>query len=272
MEHTTVRTVRADDGTRIAYRDEGAGEPVLLIPGLGYASWSWSPQLDRLGTGARVLAMDNRGTGESDAPPGPYTIGQMAEDALAVIRATGAPAHVVGSSMGGYIALTLALRHPGVVKSLTLIATTDGGPGCTPVPDSTLRVWTTSTALSPAEYARETMPVSFAPGWTVEHADEFEKLLEMRLRYPTSHRAWSAQFGACAEFLEGGAPDGDVDVPVLIVHGTADRVVPFDNVAHLARRLPGASQLVLPGAGHLCWLEEAGRVNHAIEAHMAAAG
>lgn len=268
VDQTTAGAVRADDGTRLAYREKGTGEPILFVPGLGYASWSWEPQLEQLGDRARVIAMDNRGTGTSDAPPGPYTIETMAEDALAVSRVVSGPVHVVGASMGGYIALTLALRHPDVVTSLTLISTTSGGPGCTPVPDATLEAWATSDRVSPQEYARATMPLSFAPGWTTRHPAEFERLLRMRLEHPTSSRAWAAQFAAAAAYLEAGAPEGEVDVPVLIVHGTEDRVVPYANMAHLARRLPSATRLTLPGAGHLCWIEEADRVNQAIEAHV----
>ncbi len=271
MDHSVGRTVRTEDGTTIAYRDEGTGEPILLIPGLGYASWSWAPQREWLGRRARVLAMDNRGTGESDSPRGPYTIRQLAEDAWTVGRVAGGPVHVVGASMGGYVALTLALRHPGAVASLTLIASTSGGPGCTPVPEETLRAWGRSEELTPEEYARATMPLSFAPGWTTEHPAQFEQLLRMRLDHPTSTASWRAQFAACATYLETGAPYGTVAAPVLVVHGTADRVVPYANMAHLARRLPAAELLTLRGAGHLCWLERPDRVNRAIAAHLGAA-
>ena len=130
----------AADGTYLFVRDEGAGEPVLFIPGLGYASWCWSKQMQLLSGAARVLAMDNRGAGRSVKPPGPYSIDPMAEDAFAVLTQRGAaPAHVIGASMGGYIAMTLAKHHPEAVRSLVLIATTIGGQGSRPVPVETLR-------------------------------------------------------------------------------------------------------------------------------------
>ncbi len=126
----TVAT--AADGTRLSVIDRGSGEPFLLIPGLGYAAWSFTRQLEPLASAARVLAMDNRGTGHSDKPAGPYSITQMADDAFAVLSERGAsPAHVVGTSMGGYIALMLALRHPRAVRSLVLVASTSGGTGLT---------------------------------------------------------------------------------------------------------------------------------------------
>jgi 3-oxoadipate enol-lactonase len=112
----------ATDGTRLSVTDLGDGEPILFIPGLGYAAWSFTRQLGPLSAVARVLAMDNRGSGDSGKPAGPYSIAQMADDAFAVLtQFSGVPAHIVGTSMGGYIALTLALRHPEAVRSLTLV-------------------------------------------------------------------------------------------------------------------------------------------------------
>ena len=99
------------DGVRLAYEVQGAGEPLLLVQGLGYGR-------SRLGAGARaargrfhVVSYDSRGFGESDAPPGPYTTAQLAEDAVGVLDAADVErAHVVGISLGGMVAQELALR------------------------------------------------------------------------------------------------------------------------------------------------------------------
>jgi 3-oxoadipate enol-lactonase len=254
----------AADGTYLFVRDVGAGEPVLLIPGLGYASWCWSRQMRPLSRAARVLAMDNRGAGRSGKPPGPYSIDQMAEDAFALVTQRGAvPTHVVGASMGGYIAMTLAKHHPEAVRSLILIATTIGGPGSHPVPEETLRAWVSATHLGPAGYARATMPLSFAPGWVEEHPDEYEEILTHRLSAPTPVDAWREQFMACTVFLREGL-QSLVKHPTVIMHGTADRVVPYENAAHLASAAPHASLVALEGAGHLCWIERAVEVNNII--------
>ena len=252
----------AEDGTRIFVQERGSGDPVLLIPGLGFATWSFTRQMTELPAVGRVLAMDNRGAGRSGKPPGPYSIGRLADDAHAVLTQKNArPAHVVGTSMGGYVALTLALRHPEAVRSLTLIATTSGGPGAHGVPDETLQAWANAANLGAAGFARATMPLSFAPGWADEHPDEFERLLALRLTTPTPVEAWRAQFAACATFLVEGAPRGPINAPTTIVHGTQDRVVPYANAEHLARRIPHASVITLPDAGHLCWIERADVVN-----------
>jgi pimeloyl-ACP methyl ester carboxylesterase len=263
--------VEARDGTRLAVVEAGVGEPVLCIPGLGYASWSFAHQVTGLSTVARVLAMDNRGTGLSDKPPGPYSIGQLAEDAHAVLTQRGAaPATVVGTSMGGYVALTLALRYPHTVSSLVLTATTCGGPGSSGVPEETLRSWAKAAPLGAEGFARATMPLSFAPGWCEERQDEYEELLALRLGSPTPVEAWRAQFQACAEFLQDGLPEGALSQPTVIVHGTADRVVPYENAAHLAKRLPHASIVTLQGAGHLCWIEQPRAFNDIVLKSMGA--
>lgn len=265
MTQTSDTAATAADGTRISVTDLGDGEPILLIPGLGYAAWSFTPQLGPLSSAARVLVVDNRGTGRSDKPAGPYSIAQMADDAFAVLtQFSGVPARVVGTSMGGYIALTLALRHPEAVRSLVLVATTSGGRGSLGVPNETLRLWGGAAALGPEDFARATMPTSFARSWLDAHPDEYDELIALRLRTPTPVDAWRSQFNACANFLHTGLPAGAINQPVTIVHGTADRVVPYENVAHLCRRLPHASVVTLPGAGHVCWIEHADAVNQII--------
>lgn len=250
------------DGGRIAVHEVGAGEPILLIPGLGYAAWSFTRQMAALADSAHVLAVDNRGAGLSSGLSGPSSIEQMADDAYAVLKQrTGAAATVVGTSMGGYIAQMLAQKYPSAVKSLVLVATTCGGPGSQGVPEATLQAWERAASSSENAFARATMPLSFAPGWCEEHPAEFEELLALREQSPTSSAAWRAQFAACAEFLRDGLAPGEVSSRVTIVHGTLDRVVPYGNTRCLTGRFPGATLRTLEGAGHLCWIERADEFN-----------
>jgi 3-oxoadipate enol-lactonase len=259
------QSVITPDGTRIHVVDRGKGDTVLFIPGLGYGTWSWHYQLGPISEFARVLLIDNRGVGLSDRPPGPYTIPMMAEDAYEVVRQrANGPVHVVGASMGGYIAMSLALQHPESVKSLTLLATTSGGRGSRRVPEETLAAWARAVPLGSAGFARATMPLSFAPGWLAEHEEEFERLLQMRLAASTPIDSWRAQFEACASYFNTGLPPGPIHQPTVIVHGTADRVVPYENAAHLSQRIPHAPVITLEGTGHLCWIEQATAVNEII--------
>ncbi|MGD0932289.1 MAG: alpha/beta hydrolase, partial [Candidatus Korobacteraceae bacterium] len=106
------------NGCRIHWEESGAGDPLLLIMGLGYSHEMWHRTRPAMAEHYRTIVYDNRGVGKSDLPPGPYPIAQMADDAAAVLDAAGVElAHVYGISMGGMIAQELALKHPARVRS-----------------------------------------------------------------------------------------------------------------------------------------------------------
>src|SRR5881409_1631380 len=112
MPYTT-----SSDGARIHYEVHGSGEPVLLIMGLGSNAYGWWRTIPWLAERYEVVAFDNRGTGRSDVPDGPYSIAQMAADAAGVLDAAGhATAHVVGASLGGMIAQRFAIAYPGRLR------------------------------------------------------------------------------------------------------------------------------------------------------------
>ena len=139
--------------------EHGDGQPLLLITGLGYAIWSWQRQLPDWSKRFRCIAVENRGTGRSPKPPGPYSIEEMADDAAEALA--GRRAHVAGFSMGGYIAQMVALRHPELVERLVLVCTATGGPDVVSTPAETRAAWEANARKTPPEFARATMPLSF---------------------------------------------------------------------------------------------------------------
>ncbi len=119
-----MATALAGDGTVIYYETWGRGEPLMLVSGLATDLRIWACQRLVFGRRFRCIALDNRGSGRSGKPEGPYTLEQMAADAIAVLDAEGVGrAHVVGHSMGSYIAQMMAVQHPDRLRSLTLAGT-----------------------------------------------------------------------------------------------------------------------------------------------------
>jgi pimeloyl-ACP methyl ester carboxylesterase len=115
-------------GCRLAYEVVGEGPPVLFIQGVGVHGRGWLPQVEALSSGFRCLFFDNRGMGGSQPLTTPLTVEQMADDARALLACQGwESAHVVGHSLGGPIALELALSAPERVRSLSLLCTVARG-------------------------------------------------------------------------------------------------------------------------------------------------
>lgn len=242
----------------------GEGNAVVFIPGLGYAGWCWAGQRE-LSRHWRLALVDPRGAGRSPKPPGPYSIPLMTEDVAAAIEDHGlGPAHVVGHSLGGYLAMRLAAARPELVRSVALLATSPGGPQATPVPESTTRAWLASAGLPPADYARATMHLSLAEGWADEHPEEYQGWLQARLEFPTPSEAWAAQYAAGDAHLRDGIDVSGVKAPTLVIHGDGDRIVPIANSHLLVRLLPRALLLTLPGTGHLVQIEAPSVVNAAL--------
>ena len=239
---------------RIAYEAVGSGSPVLLVQGLGYPRWGWEPVVERLQDGFLVVSFDNRGIGESDVPPGPYTAAGMAEDAVAVLDAAGIErADVVGASLGGMIAQELVLAHPERVDRLALICTTPGGAEAYPLPEPTLRLLAEAPSLAPQDALR-----LFIENAMVARGALVDELYARRLASPPDPAGWQAQAAAGATF---DAYDrlGAIQAPTLVVHGTEDNVVDPRNAELLAARISDARLELVPGTGHMLFWERPDR-------------
>jgi pimeloyl-ACP methyl ester carboxylesterase len=186
-------------------------------------------------------------------PDEPYGIEDLADDAAQILD--GRAAHVTGFSMGGYVALTLALKHPELVRSLVLAGTGAGGPDRVPRPAHVREVFDAALELPPEEQRRTTLPYTFSPGWTDANTERFEEILAASLEHPTPRRTIEAHVAACYAFYARGLEVERIDVPALVVHGDEDLIVPVENGRQLARRLPNAHYVELAGRGHNAMLE-----------------
>jgi 3-oxoadipate enol-lactonase len=247
----TASLAAANAGVRIAYELRGSGAPVLLVQGLGYARWGWEPVVDGLAERFTVCLYDNRGIGESDVPPGPYTVSELADDAVAVLDAAGiARAHVVGTSLGGMVAQEIALSHAARIDRLVLVCTTPGMQGF-PMPQQTLQLMAEAPGLAPDVALRRFVENALAPDAPEALVDE---IYRRRLESPPDLAGWAAQAAAGSTFdrLERL---GEIGAPTLVVHGTADTVVDPQNASLLAEKIPAARVELLEDCGHLLMWE-----------------
>jgi 3-oxoadipate enol-lactonase len=240
-------------GVRIAWERRGAGTPLLLIHGLGYARWGWEPVVDELAEAHELILFDNRGVGESEAPLGPYSASMLAEDAVAVLDAAGLErAHVLGTSLGGMVALQVALDWPDRVDRLVLACTTPGGGSAAPMPEQTVRLIEESPSLPREVAMRRGVENALAPG-----ADKgmIDRIMEHRVATAQPLSAWLAQAAAGVTF-DVWDRVGAIGAPTLVLTGDLDVVVDPRNSALLAEMIPGARLEVFPGTGHLFFWEQ----------------
>jgi pimeloyl-ACP methyl ester carboxylesterase len=241
---------------RLAYETRGSGEALLLIHGLGYDRNGWGPLPDLLAEDFKVVLVDNRGVGESDAPEGPYSVAQLAEDAIAVLDAAGIEhTHLLGTSLGGYVALELALSHPERLNKLVLVSTAPGGTHSHPMPQRGLEAFGRFPTLEREAGLRLMVENSLGDRAVRERPELVDEVYDYRLTNAPAVAAWQAQAYAGATFDAFDRIAG-IDLPTLILQGTGDNVVDPRNADLLAERIPGARVEVFPDRGHLLVWEE----------------
>jgi 3-oxoadipate enol-lactonase len=239
-----------DDGVEIAYSAWGRrdGSPVLMIQGLGVDHRGWALQRGAFGRRHRCIAPDNRGTGHSDAPAGPYDLVRMAADAVAVLDAAGIErAHVVGASMGGVIAQIIGVMHPERVRSLTLACT----------------------ACQHHEWRRELL----AEWADVVKRKGMQGLMDDAMRWmigPRLHRRFGVFVNVLARVIVQTKPHAfvaqveailnlsdelrfalpEVTAPTLVVTGSQDTLTPLGDAEELAELITTSRLYVMRGAAH----------------------
>lgn len=237
-----------NQGAKIYWDQQGQGEPVLLIMGLGYPSDMWYRTRPVLASKYRVITFDNRGVGRSDMPPGPYPIALMASDALAVLDAAGIQnAHVFGISMGGMIAQELTLQHPDRVRSLILGCTAAGGSTAVRAEPEVNQMLMNRGNMTPEEAAEAAIPFIYDPGTPRALIDE-----DLAVRGPWLPRpeAYIAQLQGILAW-EGYSRLPQIKTSTLVIHGQNDRLVPAGNGELISKRIPGAKWVLIPNASHI---------------------
>jgi 3-oxoadipate enol-lactonase len=246
------------DGVHLAYEELGEGEPVLFVQGLGYDRNGFGPLPHLLADEFRVVVFDNRGVGDSDAPEGPYSVTQLATDAVAVLDAAGIEtAHVLGVSLGGFIAQELALAHPDRVDKLVLVSTAPGSvPPSHPMPERGVEAFARFQELDREAGLRLMVENSLGDHGVRERPELAEEIYRYRLERAPSLAAWQAQAYAGATF-DAYDRIPEIAAPTLVIQGGGDTVVNPLNGELLAERIPNARLHLVPERGHLVLWQEA---------------
>lgn len=239
--------------------------PLLLIAGLGFGAWSWYRQIPAFAREFTTIAFDNRGAGQSDKPDAEYSITMMADDAAGLLRALKIErAHVLGHSMGGYIAQELALNHPQLVASLVLVSTSFGGKNAVLMSAETaVQMLSELEADDPEAALRKGLRLRFSDRFIAEHPDLVNEFLALRRAHLPPRAAWLRQFAACRAF-DAESRLSSLGVPTLILTGDDDPIVPAENSRRLAARISGSRLRVFPSARHLVFIEQAEEFNHLV--------
>lgn len=227
--------------------DKGAGPAVLCLHGIGSSSEAFLPQIAELAGEHRLLAWDAPGYAASPDPEGPLDLDAYADAAAAVIRdRVDGPAHVLGVSWGGVIAVRLALRHPDLVRSLVL-ADSSRGSGQSDQQATAMRDRAAELArLGAAEFAAARGPRLVTPEAPAELVDRVVATMRDAIRLPGyGHAAESMAATDLTAELSG------VRTPTLVLCGDGDTVTGFDESQALAGGIPDAVFVTINGAGHL---------------------
>lgn len=243
---------------RVFWHEGGQGDVVLLLNGWMTSGLVWpSAWVRRLEQRFHVVRIDNRGTGFSRTAPAPYTMADLADDAAQVLQAVGAErATILGLSMGGMVAQELAFRHPEMVERLVLVASRPPSPAHLPVDAATMLPLMAGPDrnTSPEEHWRGVWGRFCAPGFADREPALLDELMVQFASRMTPKAAVSNQMRAISGWY-GADRLASISAPTVVVHGKLDEISPVGNSMRLARMIPGARYVELPGVGHVVPLE-----------------
>lgn len=254
----------------LSYERGGSGPPLLLIMGMSGTKHHWGePLLEELRGNYDTVVYDHRDIGESSGTGEPFTIAQLADDAARLLEALEIDsAHVMGISMGGMVAQELALAHPEKVRTLVLGCTYCGGEGSLLASEDVMRRLAEATLSGDRERAiRTAWEVNVSPGFA-EDDDAYAAFLGIGLSHAVPVPVIMEQVRAI------GAHDTSerlsaVNAPTLVIHGTADQMLPVLNGQMIAERIPGSRLEIFEGIGHLFFWEDPRRSAELVRGHAA---
>lgn len=248
----------------LAIDDVGPGPAVVLIHGFPLDRGMWEAQTAEVGSIYRIIAPDLRGAGASAVPDGVYTVDLLADDVIETLDALELddPVVIGGLSMGGYVALSIAVRYPGRVRGLMLMNTrASADPPATAQVREDLARQLEATG-KPDAVVDSMFPKLFAPATYAGHPDLIGRMKERALR--SNPQGLANTLRGLAVRPDRTASLGRIAAPTLVLAGSADQLIPAADSQTLADGIPGARLVTIPDAGHLAPLENKAAANAAI--------
>jgi len=251
----------------IYHEVHGEGEPLVLIQGYGGSSRGWFLSFPVFSKKHRVVVFDNRGTGLTDKPDIPYTMAMMADDTIGLLDSIGIDvAHVLGLSMGGFIAQHFALRCPERVISLVLACTHCGGTQqIAPDPEALAHLFDFERMqrMTLEEISREMLPHIISQQFIDNNPDIVQQFVKKSAEYPTPLHGFTRQGEAIAGHdTYDRLPE--IKAPTLVIAGDADKIVPVENSRILADRIADTELVLLENMGHGFFIEAADEFNKTV--------
>jgi pimeloyl-ACP methyl ester carboxylesterase len=251
MTSDSIGTIPVDGG-RIAYRRLGSGWPLVVLNGLAATSADWDPSfIEQLASVNELILLDNRGIGSSTDNGAPFNINQLADDAARVLEALEFErVSVLGWSMGGFIAQTLALQHPARTNKLILLSTDAGGADAE-LASPGVRSQLIDTSGTPREQARRLLSLLF-PGVLADSIYDQYGDIVAAARAQLSPGLVQRQAAAMDAWHRDGTGDQlrQLRAPTLVAAGTEDLVIPASNSLRLVNAIPGAWLAQFKEGGH----------------------
>ncbi len=252
---------------RVRYYDEGQGETVLLLHGLGGFAEHWWKNIDPLSRRFRVIAPDIVGFGLTDKPKADYTLGYFVEFVSAFVNALGiAQTAIIGTSLGGAVAMQRALSDPGSVRKLVLVASVGLAERAGGFIRSLLLPIAESLSIRPSrwmlKFGYRHVVHRYRPDYGVlieRHHDVMRSADAQRVFYEVSRRLIDADAYRQGYLLLGRLCE--IRIPVLLIAGREDRVIPLTHSVRARKYFPEASLVEVKDCGHMPYLEKPGEFN-----------
>lgn len=253
--------------TQLSVEERGSGPPLLLIHGFPLNREMWRPQIEVLSSSAHVIAPDLRGHGESAPTPGPYTMELLADDCAAILNSLDVdkPAVVCGLSMGGYVAFAFYRKYPSLVSGMILAATRAGADS--PEAQENRDKAAASVEENGIQVVNEGMLPKLMASKTYADRPELVNQVKTIIDQISSQGMGAALMGMKTR------PDStprldDIRVPVLILHGADDQIIPPSEAESMHARISDSQLKIISNAGHLPNLEQPKVFNQAVTSFL----